>query len=135
MTSTLHICLIIIFDFLLLVSLYYTACYPGTKPTLAELLEFTCTDRRVINIPVKIGTKYVQFGTFLLNEENTRVKIMAFEHSNNAKHTNTEILKKWLTGRGRQPVTWATLVNVLRDVELFTLAGDIETAKCLVKPG
>ena len=84
---------------------------------------------------MEIGTKYVQFGTFLLNEENTRVKIMAFEHLNNAKHTNTEILKKWLTGRGRQPVTWATLVNVLRDVELFTLAGDIETAKCLVKPG
>ena len=89
----------------------------------------------MINIPVEIGTKYLQFGTILLNEENTRVKIMAFELSNNAEQTNKEILKKWLTGRGKQPVTWATLVNVLRYIELSSLADNIEAAKCLVRPG
>ena len=89
----------------------------------------------MINIPVEIGTKYLQFGTILLNEENTRVKIMAFELSNNAEQTNKEILKKWLTGRGKQPVTWATLVNVLRYIELSSLADNIVAAKCLVRPG
>ena len=53
---------------------------------------------------------------------------------NYAEEVNTEILQEWLTGRGKQPVTWATLVEVLHDIELATLASDIETVKCPGKP-
>ena len=104
----------------------------GTKPTLPELLKFTCADGRVINIPVEIGNKYVQFGAFLLEDDSTgsRVKIMAHKHLNDAELINTEILKEWLTRRGKQPVTWATLVEVLRNIELSTLAYEIEAVKC-----
>ena len=108
-------------------------CTPGTKPTLPELLKFTCTDKRVVNIPVEIATKYVEFGTFLLDDRNgSRVKIMARKHHYDAERINTEILQEWLTGRGKQPVTWATLVEVLYDIELSTLAGEIEAVKCPV---
>ena len=108
--------------------------YPGTKPTLPELLKFACTDGRVVNIPVEIGIQYVKFGTFLLDDTNgSRVKIMAHEHLNKAEQINTEILQEWLTGRGKQPVTWGTLVEVLRDIELSTLASDIEAIKCPAK--
>ena len=104
---------------------------PGNKPTLPELLTFTCTDGRVVSIPVEIATKYVQFGTFLLDDRNgSRVKIMAHKLLNDAQRINTEILQEWLTGRGKHPVTWATLVEVLHDIELSTLAGDISTSKC-----
>ena len=51
---------------------------------------------------------------------------MAHKHSNDAEQINIEVLTQWLTGRGKQPVTWATLVEVLRDIELSTLAGEIE---------
>ena len=68
----------------------------------------------MVNIPVEIGMKCVQFSTFLLNEENTRVKIMAIEYLNNVKRMNAEILKRWLTGKGKHPVTWATLVEVIK---------------------
>jgi len=34
------------------------------------------------------------------------------------------------TGRGKQPVTWTTLIEVLHHIELFNLAGDIRTSKC-----
>jgi len=106
-------------------------CNPGTKPTLPELLKFTGSDGRVVSIPVEIATKYVQFGTFLLDDRNgSRVKIMAHKHLNDAEQINTEILQEWLTGRGKQPVSWATLVEVLNDIELSTLAGDISTSKC-----
>ena len=108
-----------------------TSCNPGTKPTLPELLKFTCPDGSVVSIPVEVATKYVQFGTFLLDDRNgSRVKIMAHKHSNDAERINTEILKEWLTGRGKQPVNWTTLVEVLCDIELSTLAGDISTSKC-----
>ena len=107
------------------------SCNPGTKPTLPELLKFTCPDGRVVSIPVEVATKYVQFGTFLLDDRNgSRVKIMAHKHLNDAERINTEILQEWLTGKGKQPVTWTTLVEVLCDIELSTLACDISTSKC-----
>ena len=112
-----------------------TTCHLGTEPTLPELLRFTCTDKRVINIPLEIATKYVQFGTFLLDDRNgSRIKIMAHKHHYDAERINTEILQEWLTGRGKQPVNWATLVEVLRDIELSTLAGEIEAVKCPAGP-
>ena len=85
----------------------------------------------MVSIPVEIATKYVRFSTFLLDDSTgSRAKVMACKHSNDAEQINIEILLEWLTGRGKQPVTWATLVEVLRDIELSTLAGDISTSKC-----
>ena len=108
------------------------SCIPDTKPTLLELLRFMCTDQRVVNIPVEIATKYVQFGTFLLDDRTgSRVKIVAHKHHYDAEQINMEIIQEWLAGRGKQPVTWATLVEVLHDIELSTLAVEIETIKCL----
>ena len=40
-----------------------------------------------------------------------------------------EILKEWIAGRGRHPVTWNTLIEVLHDTELSTLAREIEAVK------
>ena len=51
---------------------------------------------------------------------------MAHKHSNDAERINIEVLTQWLTERGKQPVTWATLVEVLRDIEHSTLAGEIK---------
>ena len=83
---------------------------------------------------MEIATKYVQFGTLLLDDRNgSRVKIMAHKHLSDAERINTEILQEWLTGRGKQPVTWATLVEVLHDMELTALAGEIEAVKCPAK--
>ena len=109
--------------------------HPGTKPTLPELIKFTCTDRRVLNIPVEIGTKYISFGALLLDDcTGARVKNMAHKCLNDAEPINTEILQQWLDERGKQPVTWAALVEVLRDIELSTLAGEIEAVKCPARP-
>ena len=56
---------------------------------------------------------------------------MARKHHYDAEEINTEVLQEWLTGKGKQPVNWATLVEVLHDIELSTLAVEIETIKCL----
>ena len=93
-------------------------------------MKFTCTDGKVLSVPVEIATKYVQFGAFILDDRNgSRVKIIAHKHLNDAERINTEILQEWLTGKGKQPVTWATLVEVLRDIELTALATEIEAVK------
>ena len=96
---------------------------PGTKPTLPELLQ--------LNISRDIATKYFEFGTFLLDDSiGSRVRNLEHQHQRNAEQINTEILRQWVNGSGKKPVTWATLVEVLRDIELSTLADNIETVKC-----
>ena len=98
----------------------------GTTPNLQELLKFTCTDRRVISIPIEIGSMYSQFGIFLL-DDSTRSRVMSMEskHHYNAEQINTEILHEWLIGSGKKPVTWATLVEALHNIGLATLANKV----------
>ena len=55
---------------------------------------------------------------------------MAHEHRDNAEQINTEVLQQWITGRGKQPITWKTLTQALHDIELSTLAREIEAVKC-----
>ena len=54
---------------------------------------------------------------------------MEHKHRGDVEQINMEILQEWVSGRGRQPVSWATLTEVLRDVELCELASDIEAVK------
>ena len=83
----------------------------------------------VINIPQEIGAKFTEFGIFLLQDRRgARVSGLALEHSNNARRISTAILQEWIEGKGKLPVTWQTLVDVLHDVELSDLANDITEA-------
>ena len=89
-------------------------------------------NERTINIPQEIGTSYCQFGIFLLDDPNgTRTRNIEHKHREHAEKINTEILREWATGRGKQPVSWKTLTEVLRDIELGTLASEIEAVKVL----
>jgi len=56
---------------------------------------------------------------------------MEHKHRGDVEQINMEILWEWVSGRGKQPVTWATLTEVLRDVELSVLARDIEEVTLL----
>ena len=49
---------------------------------------------------------------------------------NDAEQINMEVLKQWIIGRGKHPVTWKTLTQVLHDIELGTLAREIVAVKC-----
>ena len=90
--------------------------------------ELTSTSRRrVINIPQKIGTKYRPFGILLLEDDDGDLveAIVHDEMPNGVLNINLTILRKWLKGTGKPP-TWASLIEVLRDIDLKALASDIE---------
>ena len=85
---------------------------------------------RIINIPQEIGIKYHDFGVFLLEDDTgARIHALAHKHMNDAEQINMEVLRHWITGRGKHPVTWRTLTQVLHDIELRTLAEEIEAVK------
>ena len=96
---------------------------------MIELVRFRGKAKR-INIPQEISTNYYQFGILLLEDETgTRIKNIEYRFRENSEQINMEVLEQWINGKGKQPVTWEMLVEVLRDVELTTLAQDIEEVK------
>ena len=83
---------------------------------------------KTIDIPEKISTEYREFGTLLLDDDDgAKVCNIVKEFRDNAKEINAEILRQWIQGKGKQPVTWRTLIEVLHCVGLITLAEDIRT--------
>ena len=84
---------------------------------------------RTINIPQEIGSKSCNFGLLLLDDPHG-TRVHNIEHNyREIERINTEILREWVTGRGKKPVSWETLIEVLRDIELCTLASEIEQVK------
>ena len=51
------------------------------------------------------------------------------KEENRVKDAVLTILKKWLHGEGMHPVTWRTLIHVMRDSDLDVLANDVEAIK------
>ena len=77
---------------------------------------------RRTNIPQEIN----DFGLFLLEDHNgVRIRSKALKHMNFA----TEINQYKKCGKGKHPVTWKTQTEVLPDIELSTLAEEIEAIK------
>lgn len=102
----------------------------GDQPTLPELIRFQGRDRH-INIPQEIGTNSMHFGILLLEDDNgVRILSITKECRDQAEEINIRILQQWLGGRGKLPVSWNTLVAVLQDIELSTLANEIAFMKC-----
>lgn len=87
------------------------------KPTMPKLLNLVLLDGKAIDITDRIGTSYAKFGSLLLNDDEGNI-VETIYHNNNhqAVPTNMEILNKWLQGRGKHPVTWETLINVVKVV-------------------
>ena len=66
------------------------------------------------------------FGILLLDDKTAaEVTAIVKEHHQNAADINLEILRLWIGGKGK-PLSWNTLINVLKDIGLGTLASDIQ---------
>ena len=101
----------------------------GDQPTLMELIRFRGRERR-INIPQQIGTDFMKFGILLLEDENgARIQSIVHKFRDDPEQITMNVLQEWIAGRGKLPVSWDTLIEVLRDIDLGTLADDIAAAK------
>ena len=56
---------------------------------------------------------YEEFGTQLLEDETGDIVPEIEQDEKKTKKICREIFRRWLDGKGKQPVTWATLINVL----------------------
>ena len=96
-------------------------------PTMKDMIKFR-GKKRIINIPEEIGDEYYSFGIFLLNDKDGHlVSNIRYNHKDDLEETNIEILEQWLR-RGGSQVTWWTLIQTLKDMELNRLANEIRDA-------
>ena len=66
-------------------------------------------------------------GPLLLNDDTGAVtSVIISQHHHNPDAINQNILTRWLNGQGKQPVTWFTLINVLKAVGLSELSQMIQ---------
>ena len=69
------------------------------SPTLPVLQNFKTNDGRTLNILTRIGSKYENFGTCLLDDhEGDKMDIIIHDHRNAEAKLYT-IIKKWLAGK------------------------------------
>ena len=71
---------------------------------------------------------YKKFGTILLHDiHGTEMRILANKFFSDSMRIVKEVFELWTQGmNGLHPRTWRTLVRCLHEVELDTLADDIE---------
>lgn len=93
-------------------------------PSLCEFISFPIMASSKVNLAQKIGTEYIKFGILLL-QDGTGSRIEK-ECNNNAENINIKIFSLWVRGEGLKPLSWATLVKVLQDIQLNELAVSIQ---------
>lgn len=97
------------------------------KPTLQGLSNFKTQLGNTINVVKWIGRCYSALGKVLLNDDSGTVTSgIVSARKQNAVAINNEILTQWLEGQGIQPVTWLTLIDVLKKTGLSELAQMIQ---------
>ena len=96
---------------------------------MPELIRFRGRERR-INIAQQISTNFWNFGILLLDDgDGARLRSITHECRENPEQINMKVLEEWIAGRGKHPVSWDTLIEVLEDINLCTLASDIAAVK------
>lgn len=104
-----------------------SSCTSADAPPSLVVLRHFPVKNGLIDIPEQIGTDYEKFGTFLLEDESgNKVKNIKVSERDDPLVITVEILRQWLQGKGKKPVTWQTLVTCLQDTGLHVLAGKID---------
>lgn len=76
-----------------------------------------------------IGAQYQELGTYLLNDKYGQKLNKIKDAHKDAKVVCHEIFREWLAGKGKEMLTWKTLVYALGEhSQLKSLADDIVSA-------
>ena len=108
----------------------YNSPHFSYQPTLPRLQTLT-TAFGSVRIIERIGVKNHDLGICLLNDYTGAITSnIEAQYAPDQNRITKAILQRWLEGTGRTPQSWATLLTVLREIELKSLAE--ETAALLM---
>ena len=79
-----------------------------------------------MDVTTRVGTKYKRLGIILLDDSDQSIVDQIKHDCHDAADITLEIVKRWIRGEGKQPVTWKTLTDTLRVIQLTELASIID---------
>ena len=80
-----------------------------------------------IEIISDIAAKWHKVGIHLnFDPTGHTLDLIHARHPSDPEACCTDMMKRWLGGRGKQPANWATLLRVLKDAEFCVLAEEVE---------
>ena len=101
----------------------------STAPRLSQLKLLRSPHGKKVEIIKHLAWKWKDVGVLLDFDAqgNTLSRISADEGRAGVESCCQAMLQLWLQGSGVQPVSWATLLQVLEDCECGTLAAEVRT--------
>ena len=79
------------------------------------------------NIPAEIGVNFYKLGLLLLEDDyGNKTDAIVAAHRHDPEMIAIKIFQKWINGDGKTPVTWATLIQVLKDLKMNRLAETLQ---------
>ncbi|XP_064398888.1 uncharacterized protein LOC135345391 [Halichondria panicea] len=97
----------------------------GDRPKMTQLRSFKLRTGKTIDFASNIALDYRKVGQLLLEGSND-VDILEMSHHHETKDIADRILVDWLSAKGKLPVTWGTLIDVIKESGLSSLVYDIE---------
>ena len=106
---------------------FLSSCKSADAPPTLDVLRYFPVKDGHIDIAEEIPPDYEKFGTLLLEDKTgNEVESIRISKHNNPLLIKVEILRQWLQGKGKEPVTWRTLLTCLRATGLTVLADRID---------
>ncbi len=96
----------------------------GDRPKMTQLRSFKLRTGTTIDLVSNIAPDYRKVGQLLLEGSN-EVDILEMSNHYQTKDIADRILGDWLNGKGKLPVTWGTLIDVLQESGLSILVYDV----------
>ena len=98
------------------------------RPTLSQLQLLKSPSGQRVEVISTIAAKWERFGNLLgFDEMGHTLERIAKDHPQDAEGCCTQMMREWLEGKGRQPATWAILIDLLKDAKINYLAQELET--------
>ena len=117
------------------INIIFKHLFSDERPKLKDLYSFSTTSGATVDIREKVGSKFEALGLDLLEDDDgSLVDQIRISCHHVPADIVADIFKRWLRGRGKQPVTWRTLTQCLSSIGLSALASSIELAQCPCSP-
>ena len=82
-----------------------------------------------IKIMDRLSPSWRRFGILLeFDDEGTQVKKIDEKHRGDPDLCCQAMFQHWLSGNGRKPLSWRTLIELLEDSDQEVLAGEVQNA-------
>ena len=92
---------------------------------MVQLEQLRTHDGRVIRIVIEVAAHWEQMARRLGFKE-PEVRTITRNHPCDVESACTDMFEQWLAGEHRKPVTWQTVVDCLKEIDLNVAASDLE---------